>query len=110
VQLFGHVPDTRIPATTAYVKGKSLGIKGIIGQPTQLLLLHFPALATEDSADLHVQVDPHVSAGQVSNSAELSVVEDTVNATTRSTNCFFPLRLSRIVRAWGSPKIPETVC
>src|SRR4030042_7061050 len=109
-QLCGHVPDARISATTAHDESKPLGIEGIIGQPTQLFLFHFPVLPNEDPTDFHVQEDPHISAGQVSNSAHLPIVESMVNRIAGSTGCFFPLRVSPLTRAWGSPKIPETVC
>jgi hypothetical protein len=109
-QLFGDVLNTRIPATTAYVKGKSFAEERIIGQPIQLLLLHFPAPSTSDSADFYFQINAQVCTGQIANPAGLPVVEGMMDEATGATNSFFPLRMRTMTRARGSPKMPDKVC
>ena len=104
MELFGHVPNTRIPTATADIEGKSLGVKGRVGQPVQLFLLHLLAPSAKDAANLHVQVNPHIPAGQISNPADLSVVEGTMDRPAGSTDRFFPLRLSRMSEGPGVPE------
>jgi hypothetical protein len=67
-------------------------------------------LQTSDSANLHVQINPHLATGQVPNPADLPVVEGMMDPATGATNSFFPLRMRAMTRARGSPKIPDKVC
>jgi hypothetical protein len=110
MELFGHIPNTRIPTTTADIEGESLAVKGRVGQPVQLFLLHLLAPAAIDAAHLHVQVNPHIPAGQIPNPAGLSVVACSTDRPATSANCFFPLRLRRMRRDRGSTKTPKVLC
>jgi hypothetical protein len=110
VKLLRYIRNSRIPTATAYIKGKSLGIERVVRKPLESLLLHFLAPSAKNPSDLHLQVNPHVPAGEVPNPSDLPVVEGMMNKAAHSARRFFPLRTSRMTRALGSPKIPETVC
>ena len=110
MQFLGDILDRGGAATLAHVIGKSLGVKRIVGQEGKFLLLHLAAPSTRNTPDLQFEVDPRVATGEVSNQAELAVVEGPVCRTATSADCFFCRRVKRMTRALGSPKIPDTVC
>jgi hypothetical protein len=110
VQLLGHLLYSRISAAATYIKTKSLGVKRVIRQPLQFLLLHFLAPAAKYPSDFHLQENAYIPAGEVSNPSGLFVVVGTMNKPAQATRRFFSVRTSRITRALGSPKIPKTVC
>ena len=110
MQLLGHILDRGGAATLANVKGKSLGVERIVGQEGELLLLHLAAPPPQNTPDFEFEVDACVAAGEVSDQAELAVVEALVCGPATSADCFFCRRVNRMTQALGSPKIPNTVC
>ena len=110
VQFLGHILKGRTSATTAHIKGKSFRIKGSFRQPFQAFRLHHMANSARHAPDFHIQVDAHVPTGKVPNPTDFPVVKNFVNTAADAANSFFPLRLSRITRPLGSPKMPDTVC
>ena len=110
MQLLGDILDRGGTATLAYVKRKSLGVERIVGQEGKFLLLHLATPSTQNTSDLQFEVDARVAAGEVSDQAEIVVVERPVCRTASSADCFFCRRVNRMIRALGSPKIPDTLC
>ena len=110
MQLPGDILDRGGTATFANVKGKALGVERIVGQERKLFLLHLAAPSTQNTPDLHFEVDARVAAAEVADQAELAVVEGPVYRSATSANCFFRRRVNRMTRALGSPKIPDTLC
>ena len=110
MQFLGNILDRGGSATLAHVKGKPLGVERIVGQEGKFLLLHLAAPSAQNTPDLQCEVDARVAAGEVSDQAELAVVEGPVRRTASSANCFFCRRVNRMTRALGSPKIPDTLC
>jgi len=108
MQFFGNVPNRRRPATATDKKGIALGVKQIVCQPRKLFAFHLTATPAQDASDLLLQVNVRFSAGQVPHSAHSVFVKKTVNFAANAAGCFFPRRVSRIIRALGSPKMPRT--
>lgn len=96
--------DRHTPAAPSHKEGEALGVERVGRQPLQVLLLHRAAPRTVDTANLQLQVDPCVPAGQVADSAYLAVVPPVL---TVSAGGFFPRRWRRTTRAFGSPKMPR---
>jgi hypothetical protein len=78
VQLLGDILDRGGTAPLANVKGKPLGVEWIVGQEGKLFLLHLAAPPAQNTPDLQFEVDARVAAGEVSDQAELAVVEGPV--------------------------------
>ena len=108
VQLAGDVLDGRGPTAPAHEEGKALGVKGVVGEPRQLLLLHLGATPAAHPTALDLQVDSGVSRRQVSHPAQLAIVDSARGSTADSTHSFFPRRSSRTTRTLGSPNTPRT--
>ena len=109
MQLLGDILDRGGTATLANVKGKPLGVERIVGQEGKFFLLHLAAPSAQNTPDLQFEVDARVAAGEVSDQADLAVVEGPVCRTASATDCFFCRRVNRMTRALGSPKIPDTL-
>src|SRR5262249_36077939 len=105
----GHVPDRRGPTATADVVGKPPGVGGVVGQPGELLLPHGAAAPAAHAPDLELQVPPGVAAREVAHPTGLAVVERPLHPPTGAAGRFFPRRMSRRIRALGSPKMPRAV-
>jgi len=110
MQFPGNILHRRGAATFANVKSKPLRVEGIVGQEGKLLLFHLAAPSAQNTPDLQFEVDPRIAAGQISDQAELAVVEGTMYRPAASTSRFFPRRVNRMIRAFGSPKTPDTLC
>src|SRR5262249_45937004 len=89
-------------------ESEAFGVKGIVGQPGELLLLHGPAPAAVDASDFDLQVDAGVATGQVADPAPLAVVEGATGLAAGSAGRFFRWRRKDTMRALGSPKMPRT--
>jgi hypothetical protein len=109
MQLSGDILDRGGTATLPNVKGKPLGVERIVGQEGKLLLLHLAAPSAQNAPDLQFEVDARVATGEVADPAELAVVESPVYRPATSADCFFCRRLNWMIRALGSPKIPDTL-
>jgi len=105
----GDVPDRRGPTAPAHVEGEALGVEGIVGQEVEPFLLHRATAPAGHPPDLEIEIDPQVAAGEIAHAAPLAVVPAAVGSATDSTGRFFDRRVSMMMRAWGSPKIPVTV-
>jgi len=108
-QFLGDVPDAGGAASSADVVGEPLRVEGIVGEEGKRLPFPLPAPFAQDPADGDLKVNPGVPAGEIPDQANLVVVEGAVNRSADTAQSFFPLRLSRRMRALGSPKIPRTV-
>src|SRR5271167_2112610 len=108
VQLAGDVPDRRGPTAPAHEERKALGVKGVVGKPGQLLLLHLGATPAAHPTALELQIDSGVSRREVSHLAQLAIVDSARGPTTGSAQSFFPRRSSRTMRTLGSPNTPRT--
>src|SRR5207245_9298963 len=58
---------------------------------------------------LELEVDPQVAAREIAHPALFAVVPSAPHATAGPAGRFFDRRVSVMIRAWGSPKIPMTV-
>jgi len=108
-QFPGDVPDAGGAASPSHVVGEPLRVEGIVGEEGKRLPFHLPAPFAQDPSDGDLKVHPGVPAGEIPNQAVPVVVEGAVNRSADTAQSFFPLRLSRRIRALGSPKIPRTV-
>ena len=106
VKLVGHFPDRSVLTPFPDIVGKPFRVKRVVPDPGKAFCLHGSAVLTINPADFHFQIDPQIPAGLVSDQSCFSVVECARNFSTGSTNCFFPLRWSRMIRAYGSPNNP----
>ena len=109
-QVLSHVLDRRRPTTLAYIVCKTLGVERIVRQKIEPFLLHLATTAALDPPHLHFQKYPRVATGKIAHAADLAVVPPHLNVTATTTSRFFERRLRVMTRAFGSPKIPRTVC
>jgi len=103
-----YIPNSRGPTAPPHVEGKAFGVKRIVGQPAQRLLLHGAAAPAGHAPDLELQVHPSVATGEIAHAADLVIVERSPNSPAGPTCRFFPRRTRRTRRALGSPKRPRT--
>ena len=109
LELLCDVLDRRLPAATADVKGKALGIEWIVRQELKLLALHVPATLARHAPDLDLQVDARVATGKIANPPHAPIVPARVHATAAAADRFFERRTRMITRAFGSPNTPRTM-
>src|SRR5256712_5031026 len=107
-QLLGHIPNRRGPAAPAHVEGEALGVEGVVGQELEPLLLHRATAPTGHTPHLDGEVDAQVAAGEIAHSALLAVVPSALHPAAGPAGRFFDRRVSVMMRAKGSPKIPMT--
>ena len=110
MQLLGDILDRGGTATLTNVKGKTLGVEGIVGQEGKLLLLHLAAPSAKNTPYLQLEVDARVATGKVADQAELAVIKGPMCRPANTADCFFCRRVNPITRALGSPKKPDTLC
>jgi hypothetical protein len=96
------------PGKLAHIVCKPLGVERIVRQKIEPFLLHLATTAALDPPHLHFQKYPRVAAGKIAHAPDLAPTH--LNLTATTTSCFFERRLSVMMRALGSPKIPRTVC
>jgi hypothetical protein len=109
IELLRDVLDRRLPAATAYVKGKAFGIERVVRQKLQLLALHVTATPAWHAPDLDLQVHSRVATGKIANTPHAPIVPARVHATAAAADRFFERRTRMITRAFGSPNTPRTV-
>ena len=109
-QFLRHVLDRRPPAAPADKVRKALGVERIVRQKVEPFPLHLATTAALDPPHLQFQKYPRVAARKIAHTADLAVVPPHLDATATAARRFFERRLSVITRAFGSPKIPRTVC
>ena len=109
LEFLRNVLDGRLPAATADVKGKALGIEWIVRQKRQLLALHVPATPAQHAPNLDLQVDTRVATGKIANPPHAPIVPPEVHATATAANRFFERRERPITRAFTSPNTPRTL-
>src|SRR6266851_789851 len=110
VQLAGDVLDRRGPTAPAHKERKALGVEGVVGEPRQLLLLHFAATPAAHPTALDLQIDSGVSRREVSYLAQLAVVDSARGPTAGSTQSFFPRRalpIANSCQVFGPQKTPQ---
>src|SRR5713226_5089219 len=108
VQLAGDVLDRRGPTAPAHKERKALGVEGVVGEPRQLLLLHFaatPAAAPDGagSPDRFWCLPPRGLVPGAACDRRFGARADR-----RPHTEFFPRRSSRTMRTLGSPNTPRT--
>jgi len=108
-QFLGHVPDRRGPTTPPHVEGEPLAVEGIVGQEVEPFLFHLATAPAGHPPDLELQVDPPIATGEIADAAWLAVVPAALDPPARPTRRFFDRRVSVMMRARGSPKMPVTV-
>jgi len=89
LQFLGNILEGRRAAALAHVVGKPLGVEGIVGQEIELLAFHFTATPALNAADLELQIDPPVTARQISCSARTPIVPAGVDTTAAAAGRFF---------------------
>src|SRR5262249_42559299 len=95
---------------TADIIGKALGVERIVRQKVQPLALHLATVTAVEPPHLQFQKNPRVAARQIAYAPYFAIVPACLDATATATSRFFERRLSRIIRAFGSPNTPCTVC
>src|SRR6266542_2294017 len=108
-QLLGHIPDRGRPTAPSHVEREALCVEGIVGEKRELLLLHRATAPTGHAPHLDVEVDAQVAAREVADPAVLAVVPPALHPAAGAAGRFFDRRVSVMIRASGSPKIPVTV-
>ena len=109
-QFLGDVLDGGLTAAPPHVVGKALGIEGIVRQEVEPLALHVPTTLALHAPHLDLEVDTHVSTGEIAHLPYSAVVPSRVHAAAPAACRFFERRLRLMTRAYGSPKTPRTVC
>ena len=105
----GNIANRRDTTPPSHPEGKTLRVKGIVGQPLQTLLLHLPATSAQNASDLHIQPNTPIPAGKIPHPTNLAIVKRPVRPSAGPANRFFPRRRSLMTRAYGSPKIPDNL-
>jgi hypothetical protein len=108
VCLLGHILDGGGPAASPDEEGEPLRVEGVVRQPVELFAFHSTAVATGNSANLHLEVHAPISAGEITNPAPALVVVGLVPRPTDTAGCFFRRRDRVTTTALGSPKMPQT--
>src|SRR5580700_2091782 len=101
---------TVAPAPPADKISKALGVERIVRQKVEPFPLHLATAVARDPPHLKFQKYPRVAARKIAHPPYRAVVPPHLDATATATSRFFERRLSVITRAFGSPKIPRTVC
>jgi len=109
-QFLRHLLDRRPPAAPADKVSKALGVEWIVRQEVEPFALHTATTAAIDPPYLQFQKYPRVAARKIAHTADLAVIPPHLDATATAARRFFERRLRVITRAFGSPKIPRTVC
>src|SRR6266852_740294 len=109
-QFLRNVLDCRPATPPADKVSKALGVERIVREKVEPFPLHLATTAARDPPHLQFQKYPRVTARKIAYTADLAVVPPHLNATATATSRFFERRLSVMTRAFGSPKIPRTVC
>src|SRR5262249_57905319 len=100
----------RPQTTRAKIVSTRVGEDGFARKKLEPSLLPLPTPAALAPPHLHFQKYPRVAAGKIAHAADLAVVPPHLNMAATTTSRFFERRLSVMMRALGSPKIPRTVC
>jgi hypothetical protein len=74
VKLLGNVLDRRLAAASVNEVGKSLGVKGIVGQKLEPLPPHFAARFAMNASDLELQIRARVAAREIAHAADRAIV------------------------------------
>src|SRR5262249_348841 len=103
----GDVSNRQGSTAAPDVEGGALDVQGIVGQEVEPFLLHRAAAPTGHAPRLDLEVDPDVAAREVADATLFAIVPAALAA--GPAGRFFDRRVRRMLRAWGSPKIPVTV-
>src|SRR5262249_13071936 len=96
-------------ASSADKERKALGVERIVGQELELLAFHFAGCPATYAPHFKLEVYARVAARKVAHATDNSVVPAVMQASTTTAARFFERRLSLMMRAFGSPKMPRTV-
>src|SRR5262245_32891139 len=110
MQLLGDVVDRRRMTTTSDVERQALGVARIVGQEVEPFALHRTTAAARDATHLELQKDPHPTAREIAHPAHGPIVDAALHTPADATGRFFERRTSLMIRRWGSPNTPTTVC
>jgi len=84
-----YILDSRGPTAPTHVEGEALGVKRVVGQPVQRLLLHCAAAPAGHATALELQVHPSVTTGEIAHATELVIVESSPDSPAGPTGRFF---------------------
>ncbi len=76
----------------------------------QLLAFHAGAISALQAPYLDLQVDARVATRQIAYLPHAPLVPARLRSATAAADCFFERRSRVMTRAFGSPKMPRTVC
>jgi hypothetical protein len=109
VELLGHILDRCLAAPPANKIGKALGEMRVVGKELKVFAFHFASRPATYAPHFELEKYPRVAAGEIAHATDRAVVPAVMQASTTSTSRFFERRLSLMMRAFGSPKMPHTV-
>jgi hypothetical protein len=81
----------------------------VVGQELEALAFHFAACPATYAPHLELEKYPRVAARKIADAADRAVVPAAMQASTTTASRFFERRLSLMMRALESPKMPRTV-
>jgi hypothetical protein len=81
----------------------------IVGQKLELLAFHFAARPATHAPHFKLEIYTRVAAREITHATDRAVIPAVMQASTTTASRFFERRLSLMMRAFGSPKIPRTV-
>jgi hypothetical protein len=81
----------------------------VVGQKIEPLTFHFATGPAKNASHFQFEKYVRVAARKIAYLTDRAIVPAVVGTSATTTQCFFELRFSRMMRALGSPKIPRTV-
>lgn len=107
MQFAGNVRHRAAAAPSPYIPGKPLCIERVVGQKVESLAFHLSTVPAQHPSNLDFQIDAYIAIREVANSSMLLVVPTGVSSSTGVADCFFEHRMSVMIRALESPKMPR---
>ena len=98
-----------IAAQLTHVHRKALGVAWVFCQPVEMLYMHAATPRTVDAPAFELQVDAPAGDRQIAHSQNLSVITPPAAMATVGTGSGFFRLVSRITRAYRSPKTPSNL-
>src|SRR5262249_47039915 len=109
VELLGNILDRRLAAPPLNKVGEPLRVEWVVGQKFKPLAYHFAAGPAKYAPHFEFEIYPRIAARKIAHAANRAVVPTAMQASTTTTSRFLERRLSLMMRALTSPKMPRTV-
>jgi len=109
VELFGDILDRRLAAPPANKVGEPLCVEWVVGKKFKPLAYHFVTGPAKYASHFEFEIYPRIAARKIAYATDGAIVPAVVQASTTTASRFFERRLSLMMRAFGSPKMPRTV-